>query len=746
MRVALRMLVLGSLLASQACNGSSGSSSPLCDLESNCLIDGACVSAGTPEPGIACRACIPAASTGAWSDDDGKVCDDDLYCTTGDACHAGACTGVSRDCVDGLTCTTDACDEAAKTCTHAVAAGSCAIDGACVSAGARDPANTCRACIPAASTVAWSDDDGATCDDGLYCTTADACAAGACTGVARSCTDGLACTADACDEAARECTHPLAAGSCFIDGACVAESQPNPAARCEACVPSVSAVAYSPVVPVLTVAAGDTLACTDQTLGGAGCLVIAGTVQVIGSCRLEATLAEITGSVIADGTGYAGGTGPGVGNRGGGGSHGGIGGATFLLASGGGPMQDRSATLTLERGSGGSQYGTDAGAGGGKIEIVAGAARIEGTLSADGHAASSGGSYAAGGGAGGGISVDASGFLWLGSSAVVSARGGSGGTADLGGGGGGGGRIKLRYPSGVVEDTALLSVAGGAGGGGYQGGVAGAPGTIFDSRRSPVLGSAPDQLFYGDVAQLDGSGLGASPGEVRFNGTDAAVSAWTDTQAIVIVPAGVDGGHLLAVRDGLASNDLPYSVLNPFIDSLTKPPGSACYSGVLCLGDTFTLTGRQFGADAGSVVVTSPNSPEVAVDTILSWSDTSVEARVPCISAAMMNGVAVVAEGHESRSYTITVVPPRTVSLWPPAGPGLTVIKVNLDGMANPDGISSLVATVDGVPVPATVDWSRFQVSLTIPEGATGALAVEVLLDGCRTCQQQPSACTFWRQ
>ncbi len=120
---------------------------------------------------------------------DGSACDDGQYCTTGDACIAGACAGALRDCSQMADeCHDGVCDEDASAC------------------------------------IAQPIADGTACDDGLYCTLSDRCQAGACIGSARDCDDDDACTADDCDEDGDACSHvnqpnpgaegPPGAGNC----------------------------------------------------------------------------------------------------------------------------------------------------------------------------------------------------------------------------------------------------------------------------------------------------------------------------------------------------------------------------------------------------------------------------------------------------------------------------------------------------------------------------------------------------
>ncbi len=48
---------------------------------------------------------------------DGTSCDDGAFCTVGETCHAGACTGgAERACDDSNSCTTDSCDDINDAC------------------------------------------------------------------------------------------------------------------------------------------------------------------------------------------------------------------------------------------------------------------------------------------------------------------------------------------------------------------------------------------------------------------------------------------------------------------------------------------------------------------------------------------------------------------------------------------------------------------------------------------------------
>ncbi|HEV8325625.1 MAG TPA: lamin tail domain-containing protein [Myxococcota bacterium] len=228
-----------------------------------CTTGGMCSSAGictggapiTCDDGNGCTddACSPASGC-AFTPNTGG-CDDGDACTTGDACSAGSCVpGGPLACDDGSPCTADSCDAVSGcvfdgaaldgtpcddglfcTAATACAAGACA-GGAPIACG---DGNACTldscdeagdACVHDAAAV-----NGAACDDGAFCTLGETCSAGTCGGGApNACSDVEGCTADSCDEAADVCLHvPLAdgtpcsaGGGCFIGGVCTAGACP----------------------------------------------------------------------------------------------------------------------------------------------------------------------------------------------------------------------------------------------------------------------------------------------------------------------------------------------------------------------------------------------------------------------------------------------------------------------------------------------------------------------------------------
>jgi hypothetical protein len=75
--------------------------------------------------------------------------------------------------------------------------GGCLIAGICVFDDQRHPVNPCLSCDVTRSTTAWSDNDGAACDDGLDCTGVETCAHDQCVSTGNPCASTDVCWEDA---------------------------------------------------------------------------------------------------------------------------------------------------------------------------------------------------------------------------------------------------------------------------------------------------------------------------------------------------------------------------------------------------------------------------------------------------------------------------------------------------------------------------------------------------------------------
>jgi len=248
-----------------------------CDDGNACNGAETCAAAGICTPGdpVTCPASTSACTTNVCNGStglceaspgapDGTACDDGDACTEGDTCLAGACSGGSA-----LTCTAlspcrlpGTCDPLSGACSEPFApdgvgcddGNACTEGDTCASGACRPgpekacPDDACHDggdCDPTSGVCDRPEKlDGTACDDGLFCTTEDACESGACVGASVACDDGVDCTTDACSEALGGCAADRSACACSDDGDC---DDDNPCNGVETCGAALTCVAGSAV-------------------------------------------------------------------------------------------------------------------------------------------------------------------------------------------------------------------------------------------------------------------------------------------------------------------------------------------------------------------------------------------------------------------------------------------------------------------------------------------------------------------
>ncbi|HEY2115199.1 MAG TPA: carboxypeptidase regulatory-like domain-containing protein, partial [Candidatus Angelobacter sp.] len=136
---------------------------------------------------------------------------------------------------------------------------------------------------------------------------------------------------------------------------------------------------------------------------------------------------------------------------------------------------------------------------------------------------------------------------------------------------------------------------------------------------------------------------------MKFNGTTATPTSWSDSSIVVPVPAGATTGPVTIVAGGTTSNGVTFTVApGPGITSLSPASGGA--------GTAVTISGQNFGASQGSSVVRF-NGVAAAVT---NWTNTSIGVTVP--NAASTGQVTVTVNGQASNGSAFTVITNGTLS------------------------------------------------------------------------------------
>jgi large repetitive protein len=214
---------------------------------------------------------------------------------------------------------------------------------------------------------------------------------------------------------------------------------------------------------------------------------------------------------------------------------------------------------------------------------------------------------------------------------------------------------------------------------------------------------------------ISGSNFGAVQGAstVTFNGTPAAITTWSATSILAVVPAGAITGNVVVTVSGVSSNGVAFTVA-PAISSLSQTSGA--------VGVSITITGSNFLAAQGASTITFNGTP---VTTITSWSVTSIAATVPV--GATTGNVVVTVGGLASNGSPFTIVlPPAITTLSQTSGAvglSLTITGTNFGAAQG----TSKVA-FNGVNATAITSWSATSIVATVPVGAaTGNVVVSVL-------------------
>ena len=175
------------------CNGAE-----ICDTELGC------VSGATPllSDGLSCTvdACDEGADVVTHVAND-SLCNDDLYCNGEESCDpdAGCVSGTPPSLTDGIACTVDECVEVDDSITHTPSHSLCVYDGPKSAACLTPTCDSDFGCI-------FSNDDVASCEDGIFCTIDDYCDGGYCqTGEPNPHPDCACESDDDCEQPANLC-------------------------------------------------------------------------------------------------------------------------------------------------------------------------------------------------------------------------------------------------------------------------------------------------------------------------------------------------------------------------------------------------------------------------------------------------------------------------------------------------------------------------------------------------------------
>ena len=228
-----------------------------------------------------------------------------------------------------------------------------------------------------------------------------------------------------------------------------------------------------------------------------------------------------------------------------------------------------------------------------------------------------------------------------------------------------------------------------------------------------ITAISPTSATTGSLVTISGMDFGGAQGSsaVSFNGATAAISSWSDSTIVAIVPAAATTGPLFVRVSGATSNSVTFTDLSePIISSLNPTLG--------VVGGSVTIAGSGFGAtQSGSTVAFNGT-----LATVNSWSATSIVTTVP--SGATTGNVVVTVGGSPSAGTAFTVGPVITSTNVPS---GLVGASVTLDGTGF--GATQGTSTVTFGGATATiVDWRDTIVDVTVPTVGSSTANVNIVI------------------
>ena len=205
------------------------------------------------------------------------------------------------------------------------------------------------------------------------------------------------------------------------------------------------------------------------------------------------------------------------------------------------------------------------------------------------------------------------------------------------------GKITLPVPEGTTSGPVLVTVNNGP-----------SNTSVFTVTTGPgITALSPLSGGFGATVTITGAGFGATQGAstLKFNGTTAVPTSWSDMAITVPVPSGATTGNVVATVGGAASNGISFTVSSGLsVTSVSPNFGNT--------GSVVTITGTGFGATQGTSKVLFNGTTA----TVSAWNNTSITAVLP---AAATSGSVIVTVGNASSDGVYFTVQPQIDTVFP---------------------------------------------------------------------------------
>jgi len=258
--------------------------------------------------------------------------------------------------------------------------------------------------------------------------------------------------------------------------------------------------------------------------------------------------------------------------------------------------------------------------------------------------------------------------------------------------------------------------------------------TIWDdSSAATLISIEPTSALVGKEVTIIGKYFSSkADNTVSFNGLDAEITSANISTITAIMPVGATDGNITVTSDGLVSNGLPYTVVQPIIPTITSiDPVKGK------IGQTVIITGTDFS--------TTPAENEVSFNgqaaTVTASTTTTITTTVP---AGATTGNVTVTRDEESNgvlftvsvSYTVTVdITEEINDVEEASSTGMVDWESSdlelgeFDTTGDPDyGLQSIGLRYPGITIPAGANILSASIQFTCD--ATGADPVQLTIFG----------------
>lgn len=248
---------------------------------------------------------------------------------------------------------------------------------------------------------------------------------------------------------------------------------------------------------------------------------------------------------------------------------------------------------------------------------------------------------------------------------------------------------------------------------------------VFNLSNPAISYISPSNAAIGADVTISGQYFGTfnSGCYVTFNNTTAAVKNWNNTSITCTVP---DFSSSMSGAISVVVWLDAYRYSNSYSFNLIVPTISTIYPSIDNVGARVTITGQGFGQTQGTVSIGGVGGVNAQ---IVSWSENSVQFRVPQVSQSGYQTLTLTAGGKQANSTFNVAAPAATTYSPTPIGKDQT-LNISGEYFGNADDQVTRTLYIKDYGYVNNVNWSDNSLSFTWPVTNTwfGTKTVELTI------------------